>query len=170
MAAYRVASLEPPAPATATPFVGRDEELGRLGAVYEAAVAAPAARLAVLLGSPGLGKSRLIDEFARRRGEAATVLTAACDAAGGATFAPLAEALRELLAIGGADPTDPSDRSAALRAALEAAIPADAAERRTHRRRHRRAARRLARPRPRRPSSSSAASSPAWRGRGRCCW
>ena len=129
VAAYRVASLEPPAPATATPFVGRDEELGRLGAVYEAALAAPAARLAVLLGSPGLGKSRLIDEFVRRRGEAATVLTAACDAAGGATFAPLAEALREFLAIGGTDPTDPSDRSAALRAALEAAIPADASDR-----------------------------------------
>ena len=65
--------------------------------MYEAAVATPAARLAVLLGSPGLGKSRLIDEFARRLGDAATVLTAHCDAAGGATFAPLAEALREFL-------------------------------------------------------------------------
>lgn len=58
VAAYRVVSLESAAVATA-PFVGREEELARLSSVYEAAVAAPAARLAVLLGSPGLGKSRL---------------------------------------------------------------------------------------------------------------
>ena len=38
--------------------------------MYDAAVATPAARLAVLLGSPGLGKSRLIDELARRLGDA----------------------------------------------------------------------------------------------------
>ena len=67
-------------------------------AVYDAAVATPAARLAVLLGSPGLGKSRLIDEFdapPRRRGDRRS--PAHCDAAGGATFAPLAQALREFL-------------------------------------------------------------------------
>ncbi len=68
--------------------------------MYEAALATPAARLAVLLGSPGLGKSRLIDEFTRRLGDAASVITAQCDAAGGATFAPLAEALREFLSAG----------------------------------------------------------------------
>ncbi len=77
-----------------------------------------AARLAVLLGSPGLGKSRLIDEFARRLGDAATVLMAHCDAAGGATFAPLAEALRALLRIDDAASGD------ALRAAIESALPA----------------------------------------------
>jgi class 3 adenylate cyclase len=62
--AYRVVSLDRPASQQATAFVGRDEELRRLVAVYEAAVAAPAARLAVLLGSPGLGKSRLVAEGA----------------------------------------------------------------------------------------------------------
>src|SRR5512139_3192661 len=60
--AYRVVSLDPPA-ATKAAFVGRDEELARLAAVYEIAAGKPAAQLAVLLGSPGLGKSRLIDEF-----------------------------------------------------------------------------------------------------------
>ena len=94
--AYRVVSLERPAGTTAA-FVGRDEELARLTAVYEGAVAAPASRLAVVLGSPGFGKSRLIGELGRRLGDAATVLTAQCDAAGGATFAPVAEALREWL-------------------------------------------------------------------------
>ena len=95
--AYRVESLERPAGAATVAFVGRDEELGRITAVYDTAVAAPAARLAVLLGSPGLGKSRMIDEFTSLLGDRASVITAQCDAAGGATFAPVAEALREFL-------------------------------------------------------------------------
>src|SRR5262249_47104684 len=64
--AYRVVSLERPAGPSATAFVGRDGELRRLMAVYDSAVASPAARLAVILGSPGLGKSRLLDELGRR--------------------------------------------------------------------------------------------------------
>src|SRR5262249_10338657 len=83
--AYRVGSLERPTGAAAVAFVGRDDEIGRITAVYDAAVTRRAARLAVLLGSPGLGKSRLIDEVARRLGDAATVIIAHCDAAGGAT-------------------------------------------------------------------------------------
>ncbi len=98
VAAYRVVSLEPPAPATATAFVGRDSELRRIALVYEAAVAAPAARLAVVLGSPGLGKSRLAAEFSRDLAGRASVLVAQCHAAGRATFAPLADALRTALA------------------------------------------------------------------------
>ncbi len=120
---YRVVSLERPAGVAATSFVGREDELARITRVYAAAVAAPAARLAVLLGSPGLGKSRLIDEFARRCGNAASVLTAHCDAAGGATFAPLAEAVREYLHI------DDGTGGDALHAAIEAAVAGDVAER-----------------------------------------
>jgi len=92
--AYRVLSLERPAGAAATPFVGREEELARVTAVYESAVAAPATALAVLLGSPGLGKSRLIDELARRLGGGATVIRAHCDAAGGASEQPLEKRAR----------------------------------------------------------------------------
>ncbi len=120
--AYRVVSLEPPAGATTAAFVGRDEELARLTAVYAAAIAKPATGLAVLLGSPGLGKSRLIDEFGRRHADTATVLMAHCDAAGGATFAPLAEALRRLLGL------DDGASGEALGAALEAALPGADAE------------------------------------------
>src|SRR5262245_57814075 len=98
VAAYRVVSLERPAGVAATPFVGRDDELERLEALYGTAVAAPAARLAVILGAPGLGKSRLLDELGRRL-EGATVLRAQCEAAGGATFAPVARALRALLEV-----------------------------------------------------------------------
>ena len=69
VAAYRVESLERPAGAATAAFVGRDDEIARITAVYETAVEKPATALAVLVGSPGLGKSRLIDEFARRLGE-----------------------------------------------------------------------------------------------------
>src|SRR5881296_2609919 len=123
VAAYRVVSLDRPAGAPATAFVGREDELRRIKAVYDAAVAARRARLAVILGSPGLGKSRLITELARRVGERATVVTARCDAAGGATFAPLAEALRAALHI------DAGVSGDALRAAIEAVVPGEEAER-----------------------------------------
>ena len=153
MKAYRVVSLEPPAGAIAAAFVGRDAEIARLTAVYDAAANTPAARVAVLLGSPGLGKSRLIEEFIRRQGESVSVLTAHCDAAGGATFAPLAAALRELLSahrdqvpllakegsgevgqLAKQPPPSPllgkeGEESTSLRAALEAAVPAADADR-----------------------------------------
>jgi len=96
VSAYRVTSLDRPVGAAAAAFVGREDELARISSVYETAVAKPAAALAVLLGSPGLGKSRLIEELARRLGDEATVIRANCDAAGGASFAPLADALRTL--------------------------------------------------------------------------
>jgi class 3 adenylate cyclase/ketosteroid isomerase-like protein len=115
--AYRVESLERPAGAGTVAFVGRAAEIARLEAAYATAAAKPAAGLAVLLGSPGLGKSRLIDEFARRCGEGATVIRAHCDAAGGATFAPLAEALRKIL-----------PESNTVPAALEAIVPGADAE------------------------------------------
>jgi class 3 adenylate cyclase len=151
--AYRVESLERPVGTATAAFVGRDDELGRITAVYDAAIATTAARLVVLLGSPGLGKSRMIEEFARRLDDAATVLTAQCDAAGGATFAPLAEALRELLSahrdqvplltkegsgevgqLAKQPPPSPllgkeGDESTSLRTALEVAVPAADADR-----------------------------------------
>jgi class 3 adenylate cyclase len=114
--AYRVVSLERPAGASATPFVGRETELACITAVYETADGEPAAKLAVLVGSPGLGKSRLIEEIGRRIGDDAAVIDASCDAAGGATFAPLADALREYLDID--DGVAGSDLSSAIQSRL----------------------------------------------------
>ncbi|HVN84362.1 MAG TPA: nuclear transport factor 2 family protein [Candidatus Binatia bacterium] len=123
--AYRVVSLDRPTGATTAAFVGRDEELARITAVYDAAVAMPAARLAVLLGSPGLGKSRLIDEVGRRLGDSAIVVTAQCDATGGATFAPVAAALREFLnATRGQVPLR-GNEGESLRTAITAVLPDD---------------------------------------------
>ncbi len=93
VAAYRVVSLERPAGASATPFVGArgraaadPRRLRRRGQR-----AARAAR-----GRARLARAR---QVARRIGDAATVLAAHCDAAGGATFAPIADALRTCLRI-----------------------------------------------------------------------
>jgi class 3 adenylate cyclase len=123
VAAYRVVSLERPAGVRTAAFVGRDEELRRLLAVYDAAVAAPGARLALLLGSPGLGKSRLLAELGQRVGARASVLAARCDATGGTTFAPLAEALRAFLRV------EEGAGGDALRAAVEAVLAGDEPER-----------------------------------------
>ncbi len=117
--AFRVLSLERPSGVAAAAFVGRDEELRRLLAIYESAVGTPAARLAAILGSPGVGKSRLLAELGRRLGAQATMLAARCDAAGGGTFAPLAEALREHLGLADATGGD------AVRAAVETHLPGE---------------------------------------------
>src|SRR6266404_1437308 len=123
VAAYRVVSLERPARALATAFVGRDDELRRVKAVYDAAVAARGARLVTILGSPGIGKSRLLAEFADHVGAQATILSARCEARGGTTFAPIADALRTVLGL------DDAAGGEAARAAIDALIPGEESER-----------------------------------------
>src|SRR5262249_45973125 len=81
VAASRAGPRERAARGRAVPLAGREDELRRLMAVCDGALAAPSARLAVILGSPGQGKSRLLAEFARRLGRRAAVLTARCDPA-----------------------------------------------------------------------------------------
>ena len=45
-----------------TPFVGREEELGLLQRRWQRALAGEG-QLVLIVGEPGLGKSRLIEEF-----------------------------------------------------------------------------------------------------------
>ena len=116
--AHRVVSLERPTGTGATPFVGRDAEIRRLLTAYETAIAAPATRLAVVLGSPGLGKSRLVGEVTRRLEGRARVLTVRCDPAGGAGLVALAQAVR-----GALPPFDGTEEG--LRGALETVLPND---------------------------------------------
>lgn len=99
VAAHRVVSLDRPASAITTSFVGREEPLRRVAAVFDAAVASGGARLVAVLGAPGQGKSRLVAEVARRLGARALFLHARCESAGGATFAPLVDGLRALLRL-----------------------------------------------------------------------
>ena len=49
-----------------SPFVGRDSELTELELAFRAAVQGSAARSVVLVGEPGIGKSRLVGEFSAR--------------------------------------------------------------------------------------------------------
>ncbi|WP_203801730.1 AAA family ATPase, partial [Actinoplanes couchii] len=53
----------PPSPVAARPLIGRTAEIARLAALLD--TPEPAGRYAVVHGEPGIGKSRLITEFAR---------------------------------------------------------------------------------------------------------
>jgi class 3 adenylate cyclase/ketosteroid isomerase-like protein len=77
------------------PLVGRERELARLRAALDAATAASETRVVTLIGSPGVGKTRLVQDFAAELGESATVVTGHCEATGeGLTFLPVAEVVR----------------------------------------------------------------------------
>jgi class 3 adenylate cyclase/tetratricopeptide (TPR) repeat protein len=71
------------------PFVNRASELRLLHETFESHLASARCRTLTLIGSAGLGKSRLVDEFLRRHPEA-VVLRSRCPAYGeGSAFQPL---------------------------------------------------------------------------------
>ena len=96
-------------------FVGRGAELAELVSGLEDALAGHG-RLFLLVGEPGIGKSRLADEVIRRsRARGATVLTGRCWEAGGAPpYWPWVQSLRAY--VRDADPES-------LRAQLGAGAP-----------------------------------------------
>ncbi|MDW3219476.1 MAG: adenylate/guanylate cyclase domain-containing protein [Acidimicrobiales bacterium] len=77
----------------ATPFVGREAELAALTAALENTIAEGAPQLVTVIGSPGVGKTRLAAELARRASEV-TSFDLRVDRAGAATFDPVADLLR----------------------------------------------------------------------------
>lgn len=81
--------------AGATPLVGRDRELAALDEIAHR-VAAGHAEIVVVRGDAGVGKTRLVDEFARRaRSAGARVASSRCFAAAGRLpLAPVADWLR----------------------------------------------------------------------------
>jgi class 3 adenylate cyclase/tetratricopeptide (TPR) repeat protein len=100
LAAYRLVGLRPDAPAftrpIATPFVGRRDELGRVRAALDDAVTAGATRLATLVGTPGIGKSRLARELLDAVRDEARILVGRCTAYGeGIPYLPLADIVRD---------------------------------------------------------------------------
>ena len=83
---------------TDTELVGRTTELERLAAAWDQAVSGRVT-IALVSGEPGIGKTRLVSEFARaRHADGAVVLAGRCDEELGAPFEPFAEALRQLAA------------------------------------------------------------------------
>jgi predicted negative regulator of RcsB-dependent stress response len=91
-----------------TPFVGREQELAQLEAVFAACVANREARAVLVTGAPGLGKSRLRQELTQRvqqRSPTVAVWTGRGDPMrAGAPFGLLGEAIRRAATIDGGEP------------------------------------------------------------------
>jgi DNA-binding CsgD family transcriptional regulator/tetratricopeptide (TPR) repeat protein len=84
---------------SAYPFVGREGELEKLRTLMPRA-AGEGRRVALVSGEPGVGKSRLVREFAAAAAdEGALVLYGACDAAVRTPYGPFVEALDWLLRV-----------------------------------------------------------------------
>ena len=117
VASYRLVSLDPPVVGPRAPFVGRDAELAKLTNAFESAINDRSARLATVIGSAGVGKTRLAGELVSRAGASALVLEARCEPAGTSTFAPIADALRDAASI------DEAAMDEDVVAALKALLP-----------------------------------------------
>ena len=101
------------------PLVGRKRELAALRKSLKRAVDASAVRVAVVVGPPGVGKSRLAAELAGRA-KGVTALFGRCLSYGeGITYWPLREALEQ---------ADGGEERDAILAALEAETPPPAPE------------------------------------------
>jgi class 3 adenylate cyclase len=106
------------------PLVGRERELERLTSAYRSAVADRSCTLFTLLGSAGVGKSRLTAEFLASVSDEATVLRGRCLSYGeGITYWPIGEIVREAAGITEAD--DAGAANAKVRSLLEGDREAD---------------------------------------------
>jgi class 3 adenylate cyclase/tetratricopeptide (TPR) repeat protein len=121
VATYEVAAEAEAEQEVAAPFVGRDAEMQRLVGVFDDARQSTTARLTTVLGSPGVGKTRLSRELCARLAEHgnAQSVELRCDRAGEATFAPVAQLIRDASGL-----TDDLDADAA-RAAIGALLTED---------------------------------------------
>jgi class 3 adenylate cyclase/tetratricopeptide (TPR) repeat protein len=122
--AYRLLNLRADpavqAGAAAAPFVGREAEMGVLGAALAEVSTSRSARLVTVIGDAGVGKTRLISDFIERVEADATVLRGRCLAYGdGITFWPLVEIVRAAARI----VEDDSPETA--RARIASLVPAD---------------------------------------------
>jgi class 3 adenylate cyclase/tetratricopeptide (TPR) repeat protein len=100
------------------PMVGREAELGRLLTALSKAKRAWAPRVVLVVGDPGVGKSRLTQELTNRAARAARVLGGRCLSYGrGITFWPLVEIVRGATGIRDSDPPEVSLQK------LEALLP-----------------------------------------------
>jgi class 3 adenylate cyclase/tetratricopeptide (TPR) repeat protein len=90
-----------------SPMVGRQRQLSQLGQAFEAAVEDSSCQLFTLLGSAGVGKSRLAEEFISSVDERATVLWGRCLPYGnGITYYPVIEAIKRAAGLADFDLPD----------------------------------------------------------------
>jgi class 3 adenylate cyclase/tetratricopeptide (TPR) repeat protein len=84
-------------PASSTPFVGRDAELDELRRLLAGVCETPTCQICTVVGSPGIGKSRLMHELRAGMSHETTALLGRCVAYGqGVTYRPLADIVRGL--------------------------------------------------------------------------
>jgi class 3 adenylate cyclase len=107
--AWRLRSVHPDPPGgarrTDAPLVGRGSQRDRLTEAFERSAANRGCCLLTLVGTAGVGKSRLAAEFVASVSDRATVLRGRCLSYGdGITFWPVAEILRQAAGISGGDP------------------------------------------------------------------
>ncbi len=116
--AYRLVELSDVAPvferSQDARLVGRKRELAALRRALKRSVDGAAVRVAVVLGSPGVGKSRLAAEVTRRARDTTTLWGRCLSYGDGITYWPLREALER---------ADESDVRTAVLAALESETP-----------------------------------------------
>ncbi|MFL5719506.1 MAG: adenylate/guanylate cyclase domain-containing protein, partial [Chloroflexota bacterium] len=109
----------------AGPMIGRDRELRILRAAFERAVAEERCVLVTVLGSAGVGKSRLVHEFLAGARADAQVVRGRCLPYGqGITWYPVAELLRS--AVGVDETAEPAEVLERLRDRLEGVDDRDA--------------------------------------------
>ena len=102
------------------PLVGRQRELEALDEALTMAIAESRPSLVTVLGSAGVGKSRLLDEFLRRAADRAATVAGHCLNYGeGITFWPLAEIAKSVAGIVNED-----DAEVAI-GKLRAIVPSD---------------------------------------------
>jgi predicted ATPase/class 3 adenylate cyclase len=106
--AHRLVSVLPGAQGTARPTpqrVDRDSELAALDAILAATLSERSCELICVLGSAGVGKSRLAHDFSARAARHAVVLEGRCLPYGeGITFWPVAQIVKQACGISEADP------------------------------------------------------------------
>ncbi len=97
VAIYEVSSAGEEIAEPVAPFVGRAAEMARLRAVLADATARRCAQLVTVLGSPGVGKTRLSREISAfvAADAGARTFEIRCDRAGDVTFAPIAQLIRD---------------------------------------------------------------------------
>ena len=85
-----------------SPIVGRDRELELLDRAFDGVVRDHACRLVTVLGSAGVGKSRLVKEFTSGRANEATIVRGRCLSYGeGITFFPIMSVISQAAALTG---------------------------------------------------------------------
>ncbi|MDR7537116.1 MAG: adenylate/guanylate cyclase domain-containing protein [Armatimonadota bacterium] len=85
-------------PVARPPFVDREPDLAVLGDLCARAVRGRA-QVAMVVGDPGVGKTRLVEEFVATLPEGTVLLRTACPPYGGQSLAPLADLFRQFAGL-----------------------------------------------------------------------